>query len=90
MSKGEHIVTEFLVYSFLRQHLTQPRCQPHETNKDDLELMTLLLHLSNAEITVSKLPIGCVGSVGVWRVREDQPLGLNTCGELGELGVAKS
>lgn len=52
--------------------------------------MTLLLHLSNAEITVSKLPIGCVGSVGVWRVREDQPLGLNTCGELGELGVAKS
>lgn len=52
--------------------------------------MTLLLYLSNAEITVSKLPIGCVGSVGVWRMREDQPLGLNTCGELGELGVAES
>lgn len=52
--------------------------------------MTLLLHLLSAEITVSKLPIGCVGSVEVWRVLEDQPLGLNTYGELGELGVAES
>lgn len=62
--------------------------------------MTLNSWLSciTSEITVSKLPIGCVGSVGVWRMLEDQPLGLglvhvrrlNTYGELGELGVAES